>query len=159
VDALTQLANRRYLDAKLATYLEELRRYSWDFGLLLFDIDRFKRINDQYGHDYGDEILRSVGQTLSNAARTIDVVGRWGGEEFVGLYRVIDRDKLLRMAERFRGLIASISVPFDEVRICPTVSIGATIARPDDSPEALFKRADEALYEAKGSGRNRIRVK
>ncbi len=74
------------------------------------------------------------------------------------MYRGVEREKLHQMAERLRGLISSISVPFGKIRICPTVSIGATIARPDDTLESLFKRADEALYEAKDSGRNQVRI-
>lgn len=157
-DPLTGLANRRYLQAKLETFIEEFRRHTWHFGLLLFDLDHFKQVNDRYGHDVGDLVLTSVGQTLSNASRSIDVISRWGGEEFVGLYRGVTLKGLELLAQRYRGLISSISVEYENQWIRPTVSIGGTVVGPNDTPETLFKRVDQALYEAKDAGRNCVRV-
>jgi diguanylate cyclase (GGDEF)-like protein/PAS domain S-box-containing protein len=155
-DPLTQLANRHYVDIELRNRLEEMKRYGWSFGIYMADIDHFKSVNDQYGHDVGDSVLRAVAKTLSANARPFDVIGRWGGEEFVGIVRNVGADGLRAAAERARRLVGScyISVPDGAVRV--TVSMGVTIAQAEDTPELLVKRADLLMYRSKQAGRNKV---
>ncbi len=156
LDPLTQLANRRYLEMCLSRRFDEMQRYGWSFGVLFIDADHFKRINDIHGHDIGDEVLRMIGHIFMNNARSSDIVGRWGGEEFVSIIRNVDQETLFILAERFRLLIAEARLPIWPMTIRVTVSIGATLVQPDDSVETLLKRADRLLYQSKHAGRNRV---
>jgi diguanylate cyclase (GGDEF)-like protein/PAS domain S-box-containing protein len=171
LDPLTKLPNRRYVEISLGGRLEELRRYGWSFGVLSIDLDHFKRINDRYGHQAGDDVLKAIANTLVNNSRTFDVIGRWGGEEFIGLVCNVDAKTLLAAARRLRGLVEESHVPLrpgsghgEHGRTVPvrqetlriTISIGATLATPDDTLETLLARADQLLYKSKGAGRNRV---
>lgn len=156
LDPLTQLANRRYLELSLSLRLDEMQRYGWPFGVLFIDADHFKRINDVYGHQIGDEVLRMIGRTFMNNARSSDIVGRWGGEEFVAIIRNVNHEGLYILAERFRLLIAESRLPVWPMTIRVTVSIGATLAQPGDTAETLLKRADQLLYASKHAGRNHV---
>lgn len=156
LDRLTQVANRRFADATVDQRLEEFRRYQWPFGVVLFDIDQFKEVNDRWGHLVGDRALRMVANTLAGTARSFDLVARWGGDEFLVVLRNVDSAHLEQIAGRLRTLVESafLTVGDDEVRV--TVSGGTTLAEPGDSPESLLERADRRLYLAKAAGRNRI---
>ncbi len=155
IDPLTGLANRRYLMAQIQNRLDELRRYDWPFGVLFLDVDNFKTINDTYGHDVGDQVLKMVAATLQSATRAFDIVARYGGEEFVVITRNVGEAQLTDIAERFRKLV-SLSALRDPQEIGVTISVGATLAARDDTPEDLLKRADRNLYNAKRAGRNSI---
>ncbi|GAG00076.1 unnamed protein product, partial [marine sediment metagenome] len=120
------------------------------------DIDHFKRVNDSHGHDAGDAVLKTVARTLLESSRGFDILGRWGGEEFLGLVQNVDEDHLGVVSERLRALVAASSVRHGDAEIRVTVSIGATLARTDDTPERLVKRADSVMYESKRAGRNRV---
>jgi diguanylate cyclase (GGDEF)-like protein/PAS domain S-box-containing protein len=158
LDPLTGLGNRRYTGQKLGERLEEMRRYGWPFGVLFVDIDRFKNVNDEFGHDAGDRVLKMVATTLLKSLRPFDVLGRWGGEEFLALLVNVDVPQLQSVAERSRILVANSSVPVEDDDIRVTVSIGATLARPQDSPRQLVRRADRLLYQSKRAGRNLVTV-
>ena len=136
--------------------LEELKRYGWPLGAVFIDIDHFKRVNDSHGHDAGDAVLKTVARTLLESSRGFDILGRWGGEEFLGLIQNVDEDRLGAVSERLRALVAASSVRHDDAEIRVTVSIGATLARNDDTPEELVKRADSLMYESKRTGRDRV---
>lgn len=155
-DPLTGLSNRAHLEAELEARLQELARYRLLFGLLFLDIDHFKAVNDRYGHDTGDLVLKTVAETLRQTARPFDIFGRWGGEEFLGIIRNIDRDGLETIAERVRRLVAGSSIAVPGGREAVTVSIGATIVRPDDDIASLVRRADHFMYQSKANGRNRV---
>ncbi len=157
LDPLTQLANRRYLDIFFKQSLDEWQRYQFPFGLILLDIDHFKRVNDTHGHGMGDQVLRMVGQTLAHSCRSFDVVGRWGGEEFLVITRHIDTDLLASLTERLRALVGAsyLTLPSGE-KLSVTISAGATLSRADDTPESLLDRADGYLYQSKAGGRNRV---
>ena len=157
-DALTGLPNRRHLDVALDARLEDLRRYGWSFGLLIADVDHFKAVNDTYGHDVGDQALRTVASTLAGGARAGDLVGRWGGEEFVILAKGGDERTLSSLAERCRALVASVTVRVGDVHIPVRVSVGAALAVAADGPQDVLTRADAALYQAKEGGRDRVVV-
>lgn len=157
VDPLTELPNRRFAEIVLTSRHEELKRYGWKFGILFVDIDHFKAVNDTYGHVRGDEVLKMVGTTLLRSVRSFDVVGRWGGEEFLAIIANVDHAEIHAFAERMRTLVEHSQLPGERpVRV--TVSIGATIARDGDAVEDLVRRADELLYRSKREGRNRVTV-
>ncbi len=155
LDPLTGAGNRRYAEISLTSRLSEKKRYGLPVGLLFVDIDRFKSVNDRFGHPAGDEVLRVVGRTLAAASRSNDFLGRWGGEEFIVLIAGLEGRRLRDAAERLLALIARSSFP-SAPGLEVTASIGVTAARSDDSVESLVARADGRMYEAKGLGRNRV---
>ena len=152
LDELTGLPNRRFLEQEIQLRFEEQRRYDWPFGVLFVDVDHFKRVNDTWGHDVGDRVLTVVARSLRAAIRAPDVVGRWGGEEFLVLVANVDEEGLRRVAERARSMVASSDA--GGVRV--TVSVGAAACRSGDEAESLLKRADDHLYRAKHQGRDRV---
>ena len=155
VDPLTGLANRRYTEIALSSRQEEMERYGWPYGVIFIDIDDFKKVNDRHGHDVGDEVLKMVAKTIANTTRSFDVVGRWGGEEFVAVIANVSHEELLQTANRFRILVERSRVPgVQPVRV--TISLGASIASPGESIEDLLKRADHYLYRSKSAGKNRV---
>lgn len=158
LDPLTGAGNRRYTEMELENRLEELRRNGWPFGLAFLDIDNFKDINDGYGHDTGDRVLEMVVRTTMKSLRTFDFLGRWGGEEFVAVIAHADEERLRRTAERVRSLVEQSILPVGRGSLRVTVSIGATLAQPEDTPESLVKRADELMYASKLGGRNRLTI-
>jgi diguanylate cyclase (GGDEF)-like protein/PAS domain S-box-containing protein len=156
LDNLTQLANRHYLDRELTSRLEEFERYGVLFGVLLMDIDHFKNVNDTYGHDVGDEILKCVANTLIKTSRPFDLYGRWGGEEFVGLVRNVAQSELQVVAERVLVMVENSYVINGGEKLSVTISIGATLVTKGDTIKSLLKRADNLLYLSKGNGRNQV---
>ena len=158
LDPITRIGNRRYGDLSLTAKQNELERYDWPFGVLFMDIDYFKKVNDLYGHDVGDRILRIVATTMINGLRSSDVVSRWGGEEFIALVPQVDIEQLKNVAEKIRLLVEKSSISVEGKNIEVTISIGATLARKDDTAETLIKRADELMYRSKCEGRNRLSV-
>lgn len=157
IDSLTDLANRRYLEMSLKSRFEEMMRYGGlPFGVLFVDIDNFKQVNDTYGHAIGDEVLKKVAQTLSKTMRPFDIAGRWGGEEFVIIVVNIDQAVLDKVAERCRIQIQRSSTKTEGGSIGVTVSIGAALARQDDTVKTLVNRADQLMYHSKISGRNYV---
>lgn len=154
IDALTGVANRAFTEITLRAKLEELERYGWPFGVLFLDVDGFKTVKD--GHDVGDRVLATVARTPAGNARSFDLVGRWGGEEFLVVAVNVDEIKPRALAERFRLLVAGSAAPSGGGDIAVTVSVGATLARPGDDPAAVVKRADTVMYESKRSGGNRV---
>jgi diguanylate cyclase (GGDEF)-like protein/PAS domain S-box-containing protein len=155
-DHLTGLANRRFAEATLASRLEEWRRYEIPFGVLFIDIDHFKRVNDDFGHDTGDEVLRMVARSMLNASRSFDVVARWGGEEFVAVVPNTSEEQLFAVANRHRHLVGNSRLQSDRRDVAVTVSIGATVVREGDTAEEVIRRADQLLLQSKSSGRNTI---
>ncbi len=156
LDPLTGLANRRYAEIALRARLEELLRYGWRFGVLFIDIDRFKDVNDRFGHDTGDEVLKMTAKTLENCVRPFDMVSRWGGEEYVALIAHVEGDELMATANRCRALVAQSTLHAATSPVRVTISIGATLARGDDTGESLVKRADRLMYKSKAAGRNTV---
>lgn len=157
LDDLTGCANRRFLTESLEAKLAESRRFDWQLGVLMLDVDHFKSVNDRYGHDIGDRMLKMVAETLRSNVRPFDTVGRWGGEEFLVLLVQITPDKLLELANRLRNLVRSSAIPIDGEELSVTVSVGAAIAaRYEANAESVLRRADEMLYRSKRLGRDRV---
>ncbi|GGA85058.1 PleD family two-component system response regulator [Brucella endophytica] len=158
-DSLTGLHNRRYLDGHMPTLFERAVSRERPLSVLIIDVDHFKRINDTFGHDAGDDVLRDFAGRLNRNIRGIDLACRYGGEEFVVVLPDTDQRMAAVVAERIRGTVAS--TPFvirtGTASVDVTISIGIASLQPrNDSVGKLFKRADLALYEAKKSGRNRV---
>jgi diguanylate cyclase (GGDEF)-like protein/PAS domain S-box-containing protein len=154
-DALTNVANRRYLELKVAQALQEHQQFGREYGLLMIDLDHFKQVNDNHGHDLGDAVLKVVADTLVHTLRPVDLVGRWGGDEFLVLMADVHATALGDLAERCRVLIAQSSVGHAASRVSVTASIGATLLDHEGSPETAFRRADELMYQSKRSGGDR----
>jgi two-component system, cell cycle response regulator len=157
VDGLTQIHNKRALFEALEKELMRARRYERDLSLLMFDIDFFKRINDQYGHLAGDHVLRELARIVSERIRREEVFARYGGEEFVILLPETPLPGAAALAESLRARVANHPFVFQGERIPVTVSIGTALLGENDKVAAdLIQRADEKLYEAKRGGRNRV---
>ncbi len=158
VDPLTGLNNRRYLDMRLPSLLEESARRARPLALMALDIDRFKSVNDGFGHDAGDDVLRTFAQRVKNAVREGDLLCRLGGEEFVVLMPETEIDVAARIAERVRQSVEAdlFEIEKGARRIPVTVSVGLAQSLGETEAEALFRRADRALYRSKNEGRNRV---
>lgn len=158
VDELTGLYNRRYFDRHLSVLLSKAQEQGRDMALIMLDLDHFKSVNDTYGHDAGDAVLKEFAVRLQRNIRGVDLACRYGGEEFVVLMPDTDFSQAERVAERAR--LAMSDFPFKAnatVSLPLTVSVGLAMnASASDTPETLLKRADVALYQAKRSGRNRV---
>ncbi|WP_260864314.1 GGDEF domain-containing protein [Citrobacter sp. Marseille-Q6884] len=152
-DVLTGLLNRRHFYQITEPEQTHMLSLTQDYCLLLIDTDRFKSINDLFGHLKGDEVLCALARTLESCARKDDLVFRWGGEEFVLLLPRTSLDVALSLAEAIRATVARVTIP-GLPRF--TVSIGVARHAPNESIDELFKRVDEALYKAKNEGRNRV---
>jgi len=158
LDTLTRLANRNCIEKEILMRLEEKKRFGLPFGLLFMDIDHFKRFNDTYGHDVGDRVLRFVADTLVKNSRPFDMIGRWGGEEFIGIMRNVTSQQLGDLGNRLLVLVESAYLSLQDERLHISISIGATLVQRDDTMDSLIKRADSLLYESKRAGRNRLTV-
>jgi diguanylate cyclase (GGDEF)-like protein/PAS domain S-box-containing protein len=156
VDQLTGLANRAYLERELEQRQQEWVRYGVPFGLLFMDIDYFKTFNDTFGHAVGDEILRTVAQSLNTNARPFDLFGRWGGEEFLGIIKNVDKIQLMEVAQRIRNLVSQSYVLENDARVGVTISLGATIVLDSEPWMETVSRADSLLYRSKNAGRNQV---
>jgi two-component system cell cycle response regulator len=157
-DPLTGLSNRRAMTNALRVEIAHARRHGSPLSIALLDIDHFKNINDLHGHPVGDQVLAAIGQLLRRELRSPDVPARWGGEEFVVIFRHTDAAGSLIASERIRKAIAELEVSSAGVRIPITASIGATEFSPSDNLEQLVDRADRAMYRAKTGGRNRVEL-
>ena len=153
LDPLTSLPNRRYLDSHIYSCLEKFRRGGWNFGILYMDVDDFKSINDRFGHEAGDLVLKMVARTLDANSRYFDVVGRWGGEEIIAVIHNVNETSLRENAERLRMLVEQSSLTeYGPLHV--TISIGGAPVEAEDTAETVLNRADENLYKAKQSGKN-----
>lgn len=158
LDSLTSLPNRRYTELKVKQAVEEWEQFGRAFGLLLLDIDHFKQVNDVSGHEAGDAVLKAVSGTLAKSLRKTDLVGRWGGEEFLGLLPDVSAAQLRYLAERCRVLAENSRAMVENKPISVTISIGATIVAKGDSAESVIKRADRLMYLSKSRGRNQTTI-
>jgi two-component system, cell cycle response regulator len=155
-DGLTGLYNRRTLDEKLKEAITRARRSGQALAVALTDVDHFKRVNDTYGHGTGDEVLKGVSAALKSTARTSDVVGRYGGEEFVLVLEATDGEGAVRLAERARMAIKALSFSSEKGPLSVTSSFGVALYAEGDDALKLLERADQNLYRAKEAGRDRV---
>ena len=159
IDSLTGVGNRRFADITLSSRLNELKRYGWVFGVIFIDIDDFKKVNDTYGHNTGDEVLKVLTRTTAGIIREPETsIFRWGGEEFLVVATNCDAEKLFAMAERLRLLVANSSVAQGAEIVRFTVSAGVTLAQTADDAKKIIARVDALLYQAKNAGKNCCRI-
>ncbi len=150
LDHLTQLPNRRYLEMAIHTAQSEFEVHHDPFGVMMMDLNRFKKVNDTYGHGCGDLALQEAAKTLAGALRPTDTVGRWGGDEFLAIVRNVDSDTLGKLAERCVGMIRQTAVACgEERRIALSISVGAALSETGEKPEELINRADALMYKSK----------
>ncbi len=155
-DLLTDIKNRRTYEKELEKQIHLSKRYEENhFGLIMFDIDHFKEINDNYGHQVGDKILKVLCSNISNHLRENDTFARWGGEEFVILCPYTNIEQLEHIAKNLQEVIKNID--FSPVPNL-TISLGLTVYKKDDSEVSIQKRVDSVLYEAKRNGRNQYQI-
>lgn len=158
-DSMTGLLNRSKLDAVLTDELARFGRNKRPFSVLMIDVDHFKTLNDNLGHIVGDEILIAVAKVLANSIRSVDFAARYGGDEFVVILTETTADAAIKTAERIRMQVVEVGNKLKEHKIAITLSIGISHSLPEDkSPTLLLARVDNALYEAKKAGRDRIHV-
>lgn len=156
-DGLTQLYVRRHFMEELAKELRRARRYHRPLAVVMMDIDHFKRINDTYGHPVGDEVLRELGRRLRQSARQDDVLGRYGGEEFIAALVETNKERGLQAAERLRRSVEEQPFSTRAGTLAVTISLGlASFPEDAEEMEDLIQKADQALYRAKEEGRNRV---
>lgn len=159
LDSLTGVQNRRAMERELSIAVEEHRRARVPFGLAMLDLDHFKRINDEHGHEMGDVALKHVAMRLRSACRGAELPARQGGEEFVVLFDNLQLHDAPAAGERLRQAVAQAPFTAGDLVLPLTVSIGLAVLRADDAHfDSLLRRADEALYAAKAAGRNRVEV-
>jgi len=154
IDALTGIPNRAAYDDRIEQEFKRRKRFGRPVSILAWDIDRFKSINDSYGHKAGDKVLRVIAQHLARNVRDTDFVGRYGGEEFVMLLVGSSAEEALVVADKMRLEVAQLGFHFHDHPVTVTASCGITSFTGDDEPDGVFDRADRALYQAKQAGRN-----
>jgi diguanylate cyclase (GGDEF)-like protein/PAS domain S-box-containing protein len=157
-DPLTKAANRRYFLAIIESKIREFKIMGTTFGIAFLDIDDFKHVNDTYGHEVGDKVLKILAETVQSNLRKHDSLGRWGGEEFIILFSDVDSEGLLNAAEKIRNLVAASSLRLSDQNLKITVSIGATVNVDNDDPESIVMRADQYMYISKKSGKNKVTI-
>ncbi len=155
VDSLTEIYNRYKMNEEIDSEIARNLRYAEFFSLVMFDIDHFKCVNDNFGHDVGDLVLKSLSSLVEQYIRDTDKFGRWGGEEFMLLLPNTSKEEAAITAEKIRGVVAGY--PFKQVSQI-TISLGVSTFSLGDSKEKILKRVDNALYDAKENGRNRVEV-
>lgn len=158
LDELTKLSNRRFLELTILTKILETRRYNRSYGVIFVDVDNFKSINDTYGHSIGDKVLMMVASTLRSNVRFYDVVGRWGGDEFVLVVELKNQEDLKNIAQKIQNLVEQSYIDFKSKKIQTTLSIGATTIALKDTIETVIARADNLMYESKKRGKNNITI-
>ncbi|ACI20121.1 GGDEF domain-containing protein [Dictyoglomus thermophilum] len=158
IDELTGVLNRRGLNFFLRKQINNFKKNKKAFGVLFMDIDNFKEINDRYGHNVGDKVLKMLSETLKNNLRTEDMVARYGGDEFVVILQVGDINTLESLTKRIKNLIENSFLEEAGRIIKITVSVGGTLIRENDTMNTLLKRADELMYQSKKEGKNLYKI-
>jgi diguanylate cyclase (GGDEF)-like protein len=158
-DSLTGVANRRALIAFGEKEFYRAQRYGHSFSVLIIDVDRFKQINDTYGHSVGDRVLKEMSTTISRSLRQVDLFGRFGGEEFLVFLPETKEKQAILVAQRLCQKIATVEIVVDDFIVPITISIGVAVYKVSDRAlDVILKRADDALYQAKQQGRNRVAI-
>jgi diguanylate cyclase (GGDEF)-like protein/PAS domain S-box-containing protein len=158
IDALTAIPNRRCAEETLGEYLDVFEKKGHGFSVMMGDVDFFKEVNDTWGHDAGDLVLKTVAHTLRSNVRSLDMVSRWGGEEFFIIFKNADKQVVIAKSEALRSAVYAGRIPLGNRTIGVTMSFGCTNARKGDSMDSLVKRADACLYVSKNAGRNRVTI-
>jgi diguanylate cyclase (GGDEF)-like protein len=157
-DSLTDLYNHRHSINLVSNEIQRVGRYQENFSILMIDVDHFKRVNDEHGHPAGDAVLRELATVIKDTLRTVDAIGRYGGEEFIAVLPHTAYDEARMTADRVRSRVAAHSFRTGLAPIAVTVSVGVATYPSEkvDSANTLVREADLALYRAKQAGRNRV---
>lgn len=159
VDQLTEIPNRRFMVEKINEKINEYEKMNSSFGVIFIDIDHFKNFNDKYGHDIGDLVLKTVAKTFINNITNNGMIGRWGGEEFIGFFEYVSENEIKAIANKIRILVSNSHVLTEEnEELSITISVGATIVKNGDKAEDIIKRADELMYKSKINGRDQVTI-
>lgn len=159
LDSQTEVGNQKFLEIHIQSRLEEMKKYRIPFGLLYIDVDHLKEANDSYGKPVGDQILRSIAQTITNNIRFFDFVGRWDSDEFLAVVLNVDENKLDFVANKIRLLVEKSTITVDSKLARATISVGATQALRVDSLDVLITRARSLMDHSKWLGRNKVSIK
>ena len=155
-DPLTHLPNRGLLEATLRMRFSEFHRLHESFAVLFVDIDHFHEFNEQYGHLAGDSMLKVIAESMKQSSRKTDTIGRWGGEEFLGIFLIKDKKDTMVIANRLQKTVNQAFIPYDSEKLHITMSIGITAVQEEDTMPSIISRADHYMYRAKNMGRNTI---
>ena len=155
-DKLTGVPNRRRIENFLDLHLREMAMYKNKVCVVFLDIDNFRVFNNTYGHDAGDAVLRTVSDEITRMTRNTDLFGRWGGEEFVGIYTIKDDGDAGLVGEKIRALVETTQIKHEGLSFSVTFSIGVAVARDEDTIDSVVKRADALMYQSKQNGKNRV---
>lgn len=155
-DPLTHLPNRGLLEATLRMRFSEFHRLRQSFAVLFADIDYFHKFNEQYGHLAGDSMLKVISESMKQSSRKTDTIGRWGGEEFLGIFLIKDKKDTMVIANRLQKTVNQAFIPYDSEKLHITMSIGITAVQEKDTIVSIISRADHYMYRAKNMGRNTI---
>ena len=155
-DPLTHLPNRGLLEATLRMRFSEFHRLRQSFAVLFADIDYFHKFNEQYGHLAGDSMLKVIAESMKQSSRKTDTIGRWGGEEFLGIFLIKDKKDTMVIANRLQKTVNQAFIPYDSEKLHITMSIGITAVQEKDTIVSIISRADHYMYRAKNMGRNTI---
>ncbi len=158
-DALTSIMNRRGITMTLLNAMAQAERYNTPLSLAMADIDHFKQINDQYGHEVGDKVLILAAEAMTDVLRMPDKIGRYGGEEFLLILPHTTLAQGRKLAERLRTRVEKIRHTVGSKALSPTISVGVTQFRKGEDLEQLLSRVDKAMYAAKAAGRDRVAVR
>ena len=156
-DSLTRLPNRRYLQSFLEYKFHEYIRYDRLFTVLFADIDDFRDFNNLYGHEAGDEVLKQMAELIHRFARQEDLIGRWSGDEFIGICAINNEEEMHELGEKFQQMVAEREFTYKGQPLTVTVSLGLAVIKKQDSPEEIVRRADRLMYEGKQAGKNSVR--
>lgn len=156
IDALTGLHNRRELEQRINEEMSRSRRHGEPMSVVIGDLDHFKRVNDEFGHAVGDDVLRAVGERMRRNLRTEDLAVRWGGEEFLLLLPATDRNHAIQVADKIRIAIADRPIGCNGREVPVTISFGVAQLEDNEEVSELVRRADDAMYRAKKAGRNQV---
>ena len=157
-DGLTRIYNRRHFFELANRECERVKRYGAALSMLMVDVDNFKLVNDTYGHEAGDELIKMVAQTMLANIRPFDFIFRWGGDEFLLILVNVDQRRLHASADRIRTAVQNTGLRFGSDTIRGTVSVGGTVAEPDDMDKSILARTDGFMYRCKEEGRNKCLV-
>jgi diguanylate cyclase (GGDEF)-like protein len=157
-DHLTGLLTRRAYDEEIEKFDEHYIRDKQDYALVFFDLDFFKKVNDTYGHDCGDVVLKTFAQILLKLTRKTNIVGRFGGEEFIAAIKYNDEAELIKYLKRIKILVTTNKFKYEDLKLDITFSAGVDLRSNHDSYEDVLKQTDALLYDAKEAGRNQIHL-
>ena len=155
-DKLTGIPNRRRIENFLDLRLREMSMYKYKVCVVFLDIDNFRDFNNIYGHDAGDTVLKTVSNEITRMTRNTDLFGRWGGEEFVGVYTIKEDSDALLIGEKILASAVAAKIVHEDLSLSVTVSVGVTVALGEDTIDTVVKRADALMYQSKQNGKNRV---